>query len=883
MTDWHTRLRRHVDGRGLVLPDAVLEELAAHLEDAWEALPPAGRPGPDVFAADALRRVDVSALASSRAAPLPPAPEPAGGRWLSGVGSELRHTLRLLRRAPGFTAAVVLVLALGIGATTAAFGLVHAALLAPLPYPDADRLVMVWEHNLARGRARNVINPGNFFAWSERSTSLEAAAVFTPTVGNLVGGRGEPEELRGLAVQPRVLGLLGARAAAGRLFDEADGEPGAPRTLLVSEGLWQRRFGSAADAVGRTVTLNGEPATIVGVLPAGFTLLGLRADFVRPAALPPEARTSFRGRSLVAIARLRPGVSVAAAQQELASVFEGLVREHPDFNTGWTLNVVPIREQLASETRPALLAIFGAVTAVLLIACANVGALLLVRATGRRHELAVRVSLGARPLHLARQLLLETVVLVMAGGVLGTFVAWGLTGLVAATARDAGVPLPVTPLFGGAALGFSVVVTALTALACGVGPVLSARRAAVHDALRGGGRGSMGAPPRLRGWLVVGEVAAAMLTLSAAALLGRSYLALQQVDPGFNPRQVVTARVSRMGPAAQATQVPFATDVLARIRTLPGVTAAAATSFLPLDGNLGIGSSFLLADRPAPAPGDRPVADYRPVTPGYFATLHIPLSQGRDFTEADVEGRPRVAVVNEAFVRLHSADVSPLGRRLHDSLGESQEIVGVVGDVRLTSLDGDVRPAIYLPFAQMPVGALTFVVRTSLESPAALGRAVAAAVREVDPSQPVSDIRAFDEVVARSLTRPRIASGALGLFAAAALLLAAIGVYGVVAYGVSARRAEFGVRLALGAQPGDVVRLVLRQSLTMVAGGVVAGAALAVPASTSLRALLYGVSPGDPLTIGLVALVLVAAGLAASYLPARRGTRVDPVSALKAE
>ncbi len=322
---------------------------------------------------------------------------------------------------------------------------------------------------------------------------------------------------------------------------------------------------------------------------------------------------------------------------------------------------------------------------------------------------------------------------------------------------------------------------------------------------------------------------------------------------------------------------------MARLQELPGVAAAAATSFLPLDGNPGIGSSFKLADRPEPPPGELPVADYRPVTPGYFATLQIPLRQGRDFTDADVEGRPRVAIVNEAFVRLLSADVSPIGRRLNDSLGETQEIVGVVGDVTLASLNGEYRPAIYLPFAQLPVGALTFVVRTAGGDPAALGRAVEGVVRAVDPNQPVSDIRPLDEVVSRSLLRPRVASAALGLFAAAALLLAAIGVYGVVAYGVSQRRGEFGVRLALGAQPGDVVRLVLRQSMTMVLGGVVVGAALAVPLSSTLRSLLFGVGPGDPLTLAAVAALLALAGVLASYVPARRGTRVDPVSALRAE
>ncbi len=527
--------------------------------------------------------------------------------------------------------------------------------------------------------------------------------------------------------------------------------------------------------------------------------------------------------------------------------------------------------------------LFGAVVAVLLIACANVAALLLVRAIGRRHEMAVKVSLGARPMHLARQLFLETLLLVGAGGLLGAALAPALTRVVSSKAREAGVPLVTDGGLGGAALAFAVVATALTALACGLGPALSARKASVSDALREGGRGGVGSRQRLRGWLVAGEVAAATLILSGAALLGRSYLALQDVDPGFSAQQVLTARVSRMGSAAQASEVAFANDVVARLGRLPGVSAAAATSFLPLDGNPGIGSSFLLADRPEPAAGERPVADYRPVTPGYFAALQIPLRQGRDFTDADVEGRPRVAIVNETFVRLLSPDVSPIGRRLTDSLGETQEIVGVVGDVTLASLNGEFRPAIYLPLAQLPVGALTFVVRSAGGEPEAFSRSLAAVVREVDPNQPVSDIRTLDEVVSRSLLRPRVASAALGFFAAVALLLAAIGVYGVVAYGVSQRRAEFGVRLALGAQPADVVRLVLRQSMAMVLGGVAVGAVLAVPLSSSLRSLLFGVGPGDPLTLAAVIAVLVAAGVLASYVPARRGTRVDPVSALRAE
>lgn len=878
MTEWETRVHRHLRSRGIDLGDTVVEEVAAHLEDAWEARPPGAPADPEAFAELLLARADIPALPRRPRAVAPPAPETGRGVFV-GLGRELRHVLRGLRRAPIFTAAVVLVLGLGIGTTTAAFRIVYAAFLAPLPYATPDRLVMVWERNVPRNRPRNVVNPGNFFVWSEQAASLDAAGLFTPTVANLAGRDLTPEELPAMAVQGSVLAITGVRPLSGRLLVADDEQPAAAPAILISAGLWRRRFGAADDTIGRAVTINGGPATVVGILPADFHIAGFHGDVWRPLPIAATDRTNFRGRSLLALARLKPGVTPASAQAELSGIFRTLEADHPDFNTGWTTNVVPVRDQMAATTRPALLALFASIAAVLAVACANVAALLLVRASARAHELAVRATLGASPWQLVRQVALECAALVACGTAVGVVTAVAITRGVWTTAHDAGIVVAERGGLDVAALIFATGLAGLTMVACSVGPVRRAFRSFAD--VRQGGRGVAGTA-RMRGVLVAAEVAAATLVLTGAGMLARSYVALQQVDPGFTVDRVLTARVSRMGPDSQKTSAGFGRDVLARLRALPGVTHAAATSFLPLDGRLGIGSSFRLADRPAPAAGASPVADYRPITPEYFATLGIALREGRDFSESDVEGRPRVAIVNETFVRQLSADVPAIGRRLDDSLGESQEIVGVVDDIALDSLGGQARPTIYLPHAQLPIGALTFVVRTA-QDPASLGRAVAAAIRDVDPAQPVSDIRPLDDVVRASLTRPRIASATLGLFAAAALLLAAIGVYGVVAYGVQLRRAEFGVRLALGARPADIVRLVVAQSMWLIAGGALVGAVLSVPLSSGLRALLFGVAPGDPWTLAAVGAVVVAAGFLASYVPARRGSSVDPTTALRAE
>lgn len=804
---------------------------------------------------------------------------------MSTLLSDLRHGARVLRRAPVFTVSTILVLTLGIGATTAVFGLINAMLFAPLPYANAERLMMVWEHNLPRNRSRNVINTGNFLTWQERNTSFEQMAIFTTSTANLTG-RGDPEELTGITASANLLSMIGAQPVVGRLFDPGEDQPNRPATVIVSEGLWRRRLGGQPDVIGQTMMLNGEARTIVGVLPASFELLGLRADVWRPLVLT-EVSRAFRGRSFLSVALLKPGLTRDRAQQEMTAIAAGLAREQPDFDAGWTVNVVPLREQLTGDIRPALLTAFAAAAVVLLIACANLMSLLLARATARQHELAVRSALGAGAGRLVRQMFTETALLVSAGGLLGLGLAAALqTWFVRTISTQAPLPLLGQIRLDTPVVMFAGVATAGTALLCGLWPALNARRLSLSASLRDGGRGvSSGRHGRLRAILVAAEVAASVVLLANAGLLVRSFTALQQVDPGFDPSQVLTLRVVRSAgsPEASRQAVQFHDRALDRLRQIPGVRAAAGTVFLPLAG-LGSATSFWLEDRPQPEPANRPTAEIRPVTAGYFQTIGIPLLLGRDIASADAPDRPLVAVVNETFVRTFYPGASPLGQRLTYSWDRptTVEIVGVVGDVKLTSLDGQVRSTVYLPIGQRAISMMSYVLRTAGE-PAGVAGAAVAAVRELDGNQPIADVRSLDEVVARSLSRPRLTSVAIGAFAAIALLLAIIGVYGVVAYSVSQRLPEFGVRLALGAQPADVLRLVLRQGMVMVGIGVVAGLALAVPTSAALRSQLFGVAPGDPLTLAVTAALLMAVALIACYVPARRGSSVDPVQTLSAQ
>lgn len=566
--------------------------------------------------------------------------------------TDIKHGARVLLGTPIFSLSTILVLALGIGATTAAFGVIDALLFAPLPYANADRLMMVWEHNVARHAPRNVINGGNFYAWQERSRSFEQLAIFTPMTLNLTG-RGDPEELRAMATSVNLLRVLGPQPLIGRLFEDGEDTPGAAGTAILSEGFWRRHFGGDSNALGQTIVLSGRPAVIIGVLPARFELLGQHADIWRPLVLDADER-GFSGRAYLSLGLLKPGVTRDQAQHEMEAIAAGLAREQPEFDAGWTVNLVPLREQLTGDARPALLTLFVAAAAVLLIACANLVSLQLARAAARHHEMAVRAALGAGASRLVRQLLTETTLLVVAGGVLGVVVAAALQSLFVRTA-SAQSPLPLLGQIGvdSAVVSFAVLATGLTALLCGLWPALAVRRPSLTSTLREGGRGiSAGSHGRLRALLVAAEVAAAVVLLAGAGLLIRSFVALQQVDPGFNPSHVLALRVIRPVslPDTPARSAEINEAAVERLRQIPGVQAAAGTVFLPLAG-MGSATTFWLEDRPRPGPGNLPGAEIRPVTSGYFHAIGIPLLAGRDISNNDRADRPLVAVVNETFAR----------------------------------------------------------------------------------------------------------------------------------------------------------------------------------------------------------------------------------------
>jgi putative ABC transport system permease protein len=795
---------------------------------------------------------------------------------------DLRHGARLLARSPGFSLVAILALAIGIGANTAIFSIINTLLIQRLPYRDADRLAIVWENNIARQRKTNVVGPANFLHWREMNHVFEDLAAVTFSYSVTVTGNGEPEELQAQSISAQLFPLLGVQPAIGRGFTEAENVPGST-TVVISDRLWKRRFGGDPAILERPIVSQGTPLTIVGVMPQGFSFLDRNVDVWLPIGFTAQSRTP-RGRSLTVVGRLKAGVAVEQAQADMTQVSASLTRMFPEFNTGWSSNVVPLREQLTGDVRPALFVLAGAVAFVLLIACANVANLLLARASARHRELAVRAALGAGRGRLVRQLLAESVVLSLTGGFFGLLLAWWGLGILRAVVAER-LPIQRLELVGidPAVLAFTLGASLLCGLIFGVVPALTAAGTSLTDSLKEGGRtGSAARGNRTRGAFVILEVALALVLLVGAGLLVRSFVRVLEQDPGFDASRTVTMRLSlpqaRYG--AEGQRAAFLNRFFMQVDSMPGVEAAGAVSFLPLTG-LGSATSMEIVGKPRPERGQEPVTDVRVVAHDYLRAMGIPLLEGRLFREDDpADGKDRV-VINKTMADRHWPGENPLGKKVRISWDDrTDEVIGVVGDIRHSGLDTESRAMIYWPFARNTYGTMTVTVRTQTD-PQRTASSIVSLVRELDPQLVVANIKMMDEVVSDSVAQRRLTMLMLAIFAGVALLLAAVGIYGVIAYGVTQRTQEIGIRMALGAQRGDVLKMVVQQALVLVAAGIAIGGGCALVLTRLMEGLLFQVKATDPITFAAVSAILAGVALLASYLPGRRATRVDPVVALR--
>jgi putative ABC transport system permease protein len=793
---------------------------------------------------------------------------------------DIRYAFRTLLRSPGFTAVAVLTLALGIGANTAIFSVIDAVLLRALPYAHPDRLVDLSADSETRGIAAFPMSPGDFVDTRAQSKTLSGMAVIAQGTFNLTGS-GEPMRVDGGGVSASFFDVLGARPVLGRGFRPEEETEGNDHVAVISQALWKSRFGGDRKVVGKTVLLDGDRYTIVGVAPAGVRLPE-RAQVWVPFTLGPQAASAHGAHFLRVVGRLAPGVTVEKANAEMKAIAAGIARRNPDSNTGFGQHVTPLREQLVHDIRPALVVLFASVALVLLIACANVGNLLLARSASRSREIAVRAALGAGRWRLVRQLLVESVMLGIAGGAAGLILAaWGI-GLIV---RAAGGALPAhaqvsisTPV-----LVFTLLVAIATGIVFGLVPALHASRLELHETLKEGGRsgGSDARRNRTRAALVVAETALAMVLLVGAGLLVKSFAKLIGTDPGFKVEHQLTAQLDLPQSATPEQAALFYGQLEERARTIPGVTAAGAVTGLPLGGR-GARLGFHVVGTPTPAPGQGLSADYDVASPGYFEAIGIPVRRGRTFTTRDVQATQHVVVINEAMARKHFAGQDPIGRRmtLTDQDTAPREVIGVVGDVHRQGLGQQVEPAVYVSELQSPSPSMTLVLRTAGD-PATATAALRREVAALDPKLAIGDVRTLSQVVSESVASPRLNVLLLGFFAALGIVLAAIGLYGVIAYSVANRRQEIGVRMALGARPRDVVGMVVRQGMSLTGVGLGLGLIGAFAATRLLGSLLVGVSATDPAVFAAVPVLLAAVALAASWVPGSRATRVHPMSALR--
>jgi putative ABC transport system permease protein len=809
---------------------------------------------------------------------------------------DLRYGARMSLKKPAFTLAAILTLALGIGANTAIFTVINAALLRPLPYPDAEQLVVV-ATTMRRDtvEVRSASYP-DFVDWRDQNSVFERIAAQASPSFTLTGGA-EPERVNGELVSADYFPLLRARAAFGRTFlPEEDRAPDTHRVALVGYGLWQRRFGGNPALLGQTIQVNDGNYTVVGIMPEGFRGVSDGAEVWLPMMMVSSVRPAGtlqrrEQRWLSTVARLKPGVTLAQAQAEMDAIMGRLEQAYPNTNRNRGARVTPLDEQFFGGLQLTLWILLGAVGCVLLVACANVANLQLQRAAGRASEMAVRLALGATPRRLVRQLLTESLLLGLIGGALGILIAlWSVDFLVKLSPVT--FPSFVKLSIDGRVLGFSLLISGLTGALSGLAPALQAARPALSETLKAGGRNASGGlgRNRLLGSMVVSEIALALTLLIGAGLMIRSLQRMQAVDPGFDSERLLTMRVSLPLPRYPREQIiAFSQRLRERLQALPGAQSVALASDLPLSGSTSAGPIELEGRHEAPAGGEFRMYRHR-VTPGFFSTLGIPLIKGRDFTADDHAQAPGVVIISEAMARRYWPNEDPIGKRLReDNRGTSTpaswlEIVGVVGEVKYRGLpqNPNADPDVYFPLPQSPIGNLFLAARSSVD-PNSLVAAVRGVLRELDPDLPVYEVTTMTESVANQTTRSRFSAWLLSVFGALALALAAVGIYSVMAYAVEQRSREIGIRMAMGARAADVLKMVVGQGMRLALLGVALGLGAALALTQLMKRLLFGVAAADPLTYGVIALLLTLVALLACWIPARRAAKVDPIITLRYE
>ena len=802
---------------------------------------------------------------------------------------DLRYALRGLLKSPGFTAVAVIAIALGIGANTAIFSVINAVLLRSLPFPEPDKLIAVWQTDVKRNINHLPASFTKFTDLAEQNQVFASIGAYTWGTFNLSGGQ-EPEQVYGVKVSQGLFPALGVRPALGRWFLPEEDRRGGSDVVVISNGLWHRRYGSDPNLIGKTIGLDGRSATVVGIMPANFQFPDGTTEVWVPRVFENNILTQLQIKNgasyLVLIARLKPDASLEQARVEIDTINDRYRQQNPGYVDALSqLNAVPLLEDTVSNIRPTLMVLMGAVGFVLLIACANVANLLLARAATRHKEVSLRMALGASRARLIRQFLTESLVLAAAGGGLGLLIA-GLGVRLLTSANLDNIPRAGQVRIDGWTLGFTLALSLSTGIIFGIVPALRASRASLMDSLKEAGRGASESPRRnrMRSLLVVGEVAIALVLMVGAGLLLRSFIRLAGVDPGFNPHGLLTMRfsLSTARYPQPKQQERFFEDVVRRVQILPGVLSAAVSSFLPLGGG-NIFYFFHPEGQPDLGAGKNPISLLGAIHPDYFRTMGIPLQRGRAFNEQDNDDATRVAIIDQSMARRYWPTEDPIGKHIiYSRENITLEIVGVVGDVKYSSLDSGANNEMYVPYTQRPWPNMTLEVRTASD-PLAFAATVRAQALDVDKEQPVASARTMDRVVADSISQARLTMLLLAIFAAVAVALAVVGIYGVMSYSVAQRTHEIGIRMALGAERGDVLQLVVRQGMILALIGLAVGLAGVFGLTRFLTSLLFEIRPTDTATLVIVSLGLLGVALLACFVPARRATKVNPVVALRNE